>query len=219
MFAASFVIFFFTPISRKVSRKRLVRAGLSMAAIGYLLMLIFGLFWPPAFAEYKFYALAGANMLIGFENVLYLVLLVTIANCVEYNEYKHGQRNEGIIFSVRAFVSKLGMAFGQLLSMLIYLIVGVIGFTNQISDIENAAVRGEILMDAKTEQIEAVIRGVSVNNTNALLCFLTLVPLVCVIVAAIIYSKKIILDEERYEEIIQTLAARNDAKTMGADGA
>lgn len=209
MVMASFVIFLFAPISRRVCRKKLVQMGLIISATGYLLMLLFGLFWPKELSEYKFYAIAGANMLAGFENVFYLVLLVNIANCVEYNEYKHGSRNDGIIFSVRAFVSKLGMAFGQLFSMLIFLVVGILMFTNQISSIENATARGEVLIEAKSGQIEAVIRAVPAGSANALLCFLSLAPFACMITAYVIYSKKIILSEEKYEKIVKELAARN----------
>jgi len=214
MLAASFVIFLFTPISRRFSRKSLVRTGLSISVTGYFLLLLFGSFWPGNLSEYKFYALTGANMLVGLENVFYLILLVNIANCVEYNEYITGNRNEGIIFSVRAFVSKLGMAVGLLLSMLIYLAVGVLGFTNRISEIENAVVRGEILPDAKSELIDAVIREVSAGSANALLCFLSLIPLICLIVAYVIYSKKIILSEEKYDEIVRELTARISPETV-----
>ena len=40
----------------------------------------------------------------------YLVMMISIINTVEYNEYKHGTREEAIIASIRPFFTKMGSA-------------------------------------------------------------------------------------------------------------
>ena len=62
---------------------------------------------------------------------------------------ENGRREEGIVFSVRPFITKLGTALVQLLVLVIYLAVGVRAVTNQISDLENAASRGLITIAEK----------------------------------------------------------------------
>ena len=76
------------------------------------------------------------------QTLVYLIMIICIANTVEYNEWKTGRREEGIVFSVRPFHHQLGTALVQLLVLVIYLAVGVRAVTNQISDLENAASPG-----------------------------------------------------------------------------
>ena len=40
------------------------------------------------------------------QTLVYLIMIICIANTVEYNEWKTGRREEGIVFSVRPFISK-----------------------------------------------------------------------------------------------------------------
>jgi melibiose permease/lactose/raffinose/galactose permease len=207
MVAASFVIFLFTPIAKRFGRKTLARFGTLSSATGSLIMLACGLFAPQGL---KFPLIAASNAIIGFGNVFYLVMLVNIANCVEYNEYLHGARNEGVIFSVRAFVSKLGMAIGQFVSMLFCLAIGVLSFTNKISSLENDASKGLITAAEKAVAIEEAASFAPSGSAAALLCFLSLVPAVCMISAYLIYRKKIVLSEERYDEILEELKKRKE---------
>lgn len=67
---------------------------------------------------------------------------ISISNTVEYNEYKFGIREEGIISSVRPFLTKLGNAVALMLISLFYLLTGVTTYTNRISELENQPLRG-----------------------------------------------------------------------------
>lgn len=199
----------FAAVSRRIHRRQLIRIATILSVGGYLLMLAAGLFLPDSFGMGKFAVMAIANLFSGVGNAIYyLVMMINIANAVEYNEWKYGRRNEGIIFSVRPFVTKLGMALAQFLSMLIYVVVGVLGVTNQISAIENEAAKGLLSMQAKTSGIESIIANVPNTQNLALLLFLTLLPASGILAAYLIYRKKITLTEEKYAEILGDLQER-----------
>lgn len=207
---ASAVIFaLFPAVSRRFRRAQLIRFVTGLAIFGYLLLLFAGLFLPNSLGMVKFAVMAVANLFSGLGiNVYYLVTMVNIANSVEYNEWKFGRRNEGIIFSVRPFVTKLGMALAQFLSMLIYMAAGVLTTTNRISDMENAAAKGLMTMAEKTGGIEAILAGVPDSQTLVLLLFLTLLPAAGVLAEYLIYRRKITLDEDRYEQITREIGER-----------
>jgi len=210
---ASAVIFaLFPSVSRRFRRAQLIRFVTVLAISGYALLLFAGLFLPDSLGLGKFAVMAVANLFSGLGiNVYYLVTMVNIANSVEYNEWKFGRRNEGIIFSVRPFVTKLGMALAQFLSMLIYMAAGVLHTTNQISDMENSAAGGLITLVEKTGGIEGIIAGVPDTQKLVLLLFLTLLPAAGVLTEYIIYRKKITLDEEKYEQITREIEERGRA--------
>lgn len=205
--AVSVVIYTgFAAISRRISRKKLIQIATVLSVGGYLVMLLAGVLLPNSLGMGKLAVMAVCNLFTGTGNGLYyLIMMINIANAVEYNEWKYGERNEGIIFSVRPFVTKLGMAFAQFIAMLVYLLVGVLDVTNRISDIENAASKNLITMAEKTSQIEGIIAGVPASQSIALLLFLTLLPAAGILTAYIFYKKYIILDEEYYEKITKEI--------------
>lgn len=180
----SAVIYIVYPaLSRRLGRAKMIRFDAISGTFGYSLMLVSGLLLPASLGMGKFAVMAAANLFSGVGiGVIYLVMMLTIANSVEYDEWKTGQRNEGIIYSVRPFVTKLGMALTQFLSMLIFLAAGVLGTTNQISDIENGASQRLISMADKTDTIGQIIAGIPTSQPLILLLFLTLLPLAGVLI-------------------------------------
>lgn len=207
--ASAFLYAGFAAVSRRFTRKKLITFATFLSIGGYMLMLLSGLLMPNTLGMTKLAVMAVANLFSGVGNgIYYLVMMINIANAVEYNEWKHGKRSEGIIFSVRPFVTKLGMAIAQFLSMAIYLVVGVLGVTNQISEIENTAAQGLVTLAEKTSSIEGIIQRVPAGQTTALLLCLTLIPAAGILIAFVLYRRKITLDETRYAQIVSELEAR-----------
>ena len=68
----------------------------------------------------------------------YLVMMISILNTVEYNEYKTGNRDEAIISSLRPFLTKLGGAIIVLITNLSYIIFKVTDLSNIRIDAETA---------------------------------------------------------------------------------
>ena len=113
---------------------------------------------------------------------------ISISNTVEYNEYKFGIREEGIISSVRPFLTKLGNAVALMLISLFYLLTGVTTYTNRISELENQASQGLVTADEKLRLIT-----------------MTLIPLATALFACFLYLKKYKITEEKYLEILGEL--------------
>lgn len=206
-FAAVSVVFMLTyPILiKKFGRKKLLYAtGFSIIA-GYLLMLLFGLVLPSDPWLLKFIVLILCNGIVGFGQGFYTIMLVYMADTVEYNEWKTGSRDEGLIFSVRPFTAKMGSAIMQFLVMLVYLIVGVTVETNKIADLENHAAQGVISAADKLSGIDAVINSVPDYKIMALLCCMCLIPVVFLLVAMLIYKRKCIIDNDFYHKMVEEI--------------
>ncbi len=206
-FAVVSVVFMLTyPILiKKFGRKKLMYAtGFSIIG-GYLLMLLFGLVLPSDPWLVKFIVLILCNGIVGFGQGFYTIMLVYMADTVEYNEWKTGSRDEGLIFSVRPFTAKMGSALMQFLVMLVYLIVGVTVETNKIADLENHAAQGVISADDKLAGIADVINSVPDYKIMALLCCMCLIPVAFLIVAMLIYKRKCIIDNEFYRKMVDEI--------------
>lgn len=206
MSVTAFLMIFYPAISRKFQRKRLLGILQNVAIVGYMTMLLAGLFMPGGMML-KFYIMTVGYMLANFGQYgFYLVMMISIINTVEYNEYKHGKRAEAIISSLRPFLTKLGSALCVALTSATYLIFRVTGITNGISAAENTAA-----MDAtfnKEQAIGNLLSNVRKSQSTGLLLAMTLVPLAFMLAAFFLYRAKYKLDEPEYERICQELESR-----------
>lgn len=206
MSVTAFLMIFYPAISRKFQRKRLLGILQNVAIVGYMTMLLAGLFMPGGMML-KFYIMTVGYMLANFGQYgFYLVMMISIINTVEYNEYKHGKRAEAIISSLRPFLTKLGSALCVALTSATYLIFKVTGITNGISAAENTAA-----MDAtfnKEQAIGNLLSNVRKSQSTGLLLAMTLVPLAFMLAAFFLYRAKYKLDEPEYERICQELESR-----------
>lgn len=206
MSVTAFLMIFYPAISRKFQRKRLLGILQNVAIVGYMTMLLAGLFMPGGMML-KFYIMTVGYMLANFGQYgFYLVMMISIINTVEYNEHKHGKRAEAIISSLRPFLTKLGSALCVALTSATYLIFKVTGITNGISAAENTAA-----MDAtfnKEQAIGNLLSNVRKSQSTGLLLAMTLVPLAFMLAAFFLYRAKYKLDEPEYERICQELESR-----------
>ena len=206
MSVTAFLMIFYPAISRKFQRKRLLGILQNVAIVGYMTMLLAGMFMPGGMML-KFYVMTVGYMLANFGQYgFYLVMMISIINTVEYNEYKHGKRAEAIISSLRPFLTKLGSALCVALTSATYLIFKVTGITNGISAAENTAA-----MDAtfnKEQAIGNLLSNVQKSQSTGLLLAMTLVPLAFMLAAFFLYRAKYKLDEPEYERICQELENR-----------
>ena len=211
--AAAVLMIVFAGLSNRFTRAQLVRTGAFASAAGYVGILVCGLVIPRGMWVFKFAMLTVSNLfaMLG-QTLVYLILIICIANTIEYNEWKMGRREEGIVFSVRPFITKFASALVQLMVLIIYLAVGVRSVTNRISDLENAASQGAISVAEKTAQIETVLQGVPGSQSAALLICMTLIPAALLLISYAIYRKKYTITEEAYEQMTREIAARHAAE-------
>lgn len=203
MSATAFLMIFYPVISRKISRKPLMNIMAVISLVGFALMLLSKVI-PAA----GFVLVTAGYMLSNFGlYCYYLVMMISIINTVEYNEYTTGHRDEAIIASVRPFVTKMASAFIVVITTGSYILSGVIGFTNQISDLESAAALGTITESEKLASIQTVVAGVSENQKLLLLLCMTILPCVLMLLSNFLYQKKYKLDEAEYARICKELEA------------
>ncbi len=207
MMATAVLMVFYPAISRKIHRKKLMSMMMVVSTVGYVLMSISGLLMDGASA--RFAVLVLGYMLSNFGQYgFYLVMMISIINTVEYNEYKHGTREEAIIASIRPFFTKMGSALVVVITSLSYMVFGITEYTNRISDLESAAAGGLITEAEKLASIEGVIAGIQGNQSTGLLLCMVVLPYVLMLASYLLYRKHYILDEEEYDRICREIEAR-----------
>ena len=210
--ATAFLMLFYPVISRKIQRKRLMKIMMIISTAGYGAMLLCGLLMPSTMIKFWLITLSYMAANFGIYS-FYLVMMISIINTVEYNEYKHGVRDEAIIASLRPFLTKLASALVAALTSLAYILFGVTGTTNQISSFENAAASGAITEAEKLAGISSVIDAVAPSQSIGLFLCITVLPFVMMLIAYVLYQKHYKLDEPEYDRICMELAKR---KELGA---
>ena len=204
MAATAVLMVFYPTISRKLSRKKMVNMALYIGIVGYIVQICAGLFMTTS--KIKFFVITFGFMLANFAQYgLYLIMMISIINTVEYNELKTGNRDEAIISSVRPFITKLASALVVVITSVTYMIVNATNFTNQISSLEQKANQGLIDDVSKSNMIDSIIATVTKSQTNGLLIAMTIIPCVFMVLSCVLYKKKYILTEEKYTEICKEL--------------
>lgn len=200
-------------LSKKFGRNKILYSAGIATIFGYALMLIFALAIPtgaPKSSEWfaKFILIALAYTIIGYGAGFYMIMVINMANTVEYNEWKYGQRNESLIFSLRPFTAKLSSALTQALVIGVYAVASITTYTNAISDVENEASKNLITNKVKMEKITEIINKVSLQDRQILVSCMCIIPIVFMIVALILYKKKCTLSETRLAEMVRETEAR-----------
>ncbi len=212
MSATAVLMVLYPAVSRRIHRKKLMGVMAAAAVAGYALMLI-SMAVPEA-GMVKFGMLVAGYMFSNFgQYCFYLIMMISIMNTVEYNEYKFGTRDEGIITSLRPFITKMSSALIVALTSATYLVFGVTEYTNAISDLEQQCAQGIISEEQKLAEISDVIfgttgggySGVLAAQSTGLLITMTVLPCTLLLVSYFLYQKKYKLDEEAYDRICAEL--------------
>ncbi len=138
----------------------------------------------------------------------YLVMMISIMNTVEYNEYKTGARDDAIISSLRPFLTKMASALIVMITSISYLVFGVTNYTNQISAFEQQASMGAITEASKLASIEQIISHVARGQTVGLLVTMSVLPCILMVISYVLYKKHYRLDEDEYQRICTELEKR-----------
>ncbi len=220
--ACSAVIIIVYPwMSKRMSRRKIATISFSTIIIGYSLLLILGLVTGFTLERgskadsivFYFIAICGAIAFFG-QTLFYQVLTISIANTVEYNDYKTGERNEGAIFSVRPFMAKMGSAIGVGIQGLGLVVLGISTVTNQISAVENDKYAERITEEVQMSKIAEILGNANSDMSQWLIVFMSVIPMLFIIGAFVLYMLKYNISEEKYEEICAAIAERDAAKAV-----
>ena len=208
MFVTAFLMLFYPAISRHMNRKKLMDVLMVVGLVGYAVMLLPGLLMPGAGMP-KFILITVGYMLANFGQYgFYLIMMISIMNTVEYNELKHGTRDEGIVSSLRPFLTKLASALTVAIANATYLAFHILEYTNGIAGFEQQANQGVLSSDQKADAITNLLQGVRHGQSVGLLLVMTVLPCVLMFLSYVLYKKRYKLDEAEYERICGELEQR-----------
>ena len=207
MIPTAFLMIFYPTIAGKISRKDFMKKMLYVSGAGYGFMFIVGALLPAGTAKFYLFTVGYMAANFGFY-AYYLIMMISIINTVEYNEYLYGERDDAIIASVRPFITKLASAVCVVIVNLTYVIFGVMNYTNRISAFESSANLGEITEEVKLASISGVLGQVQNGQKLGMLLFITVVPFIFMYAAYKLYVKHYILDEEKFSSICEEIAGR-----------
>ena len=205
--ATALLMIFYPMLAKRFRRKQMMDKLMLLSVIGYAVMIVSGLALSGGMV--KFWILTAGYMVANLGQYgFYLIMMISLINTVEYNEYLRGERDEAIITSLRPFFTKLASAIVVAVTSATYLIFGVTGYTNRISALERAASLGEIAEAEKLAQIDTIVSSIQPGQSRGLLLCLTVLPFVLMYASYVLYKKHYILDEDKYAEVCAELEKR-----------
>ena len=168
----------FPLFSKRYDRKALYTGATVLVVLGYIIF-----FFAPM--DMLFIGAAGILIFLG-QAFIQLLMLMFLADTVEYGQWKLGKRNDSVTFSLQPFINKMGGAIAG----------GVVGATVIISGINNA-----------TSAADVTPRGLFMMKMAMLV-----LPLLCIVAGYIVYRYKYKIDSKMYQQILSDLQERGDIK-------
>ena len=160
--------------SKFMNNRSIYKLSLSMAAAGYIGMAIMG------------YLIPGNVTLLGICYILtslgtgsmFVNQTVMLADCVDYGEYKTGNRNQSLTFSMKGFLQKMAYTIQAIIMYATFTVTGYDG--------------------------EAVVQTAQAQSAISFLMFV--VPPAMMIISFIIFSKKYKIYGEFKQEILEAVS-------------
>ena len=192
----------FPLFSKKFTRKQLYTGAMVSITVSYLLFFL-------SFEILPIIVVAGLGLFFG-QAFIQLLMLLFLADAVEYGEWKTGKRNEAASFAVQPFINQFGGAASKGIVSLALFFSGITKMLNEFDAFlgENGITDSLQSEAAKHNFIENLpgYAGWVVK------LFMMILPLACILASFIIYSKKFKIDEKFYAQILKDLEERNSEK-------
>ena len=192
----------FPKFSAKYTRKQLYTGAMIAVVIAYILFF---------FSFEKLQVIIVAGLILFFAQAfIQLLMLLFLADAVEYGEWKLKKRNESVSFAVQPFINKMGGAIGTAVVTATLIISGINPVSQRITEIEAdiATMTDPAAIAAAQQQITDLINGVVGTPLWIMKIAMMLLPLVCIVVGFVIYNKKFKIDEKMYAQIVADLKER-----------
>lgn len=171
-------LFVFPLFSKRYSRKILYGASTVLVVAGYIVF-----FLAPM--DMIFISLAGMLIFIG-QAFIQLLMLVFLADSIEYGQWKLGKRNESVTFSIQPFINKIGSAAAS----------GVVGVTIIVSGINEAVTPKDVTPE-----------GLLIMKAAMLI-----LPLISIVIGYLVYRFMFKIDKKFFDQIVADLKDRGEIK-------
>ena len=182
---------------KKFTRKQLYTGSMIAVTISYLIFFL-SFEWLPLIV------LAGLGLFFA-QAFIQLLMLLFLADAVEYGEWKLGKRNEAASFAVQPFINQFGGAVSKGVVSYTLIISGLNAIANHLQD--TGAIVG-------TPEYDAIINAIPGSSIWIMKLSMMILPLICILIGFVLYRKKFIIDEELYAKIVEDLNARNSEEVL-----
>lgn len=176
---------------KKFSRKQLYTGSMIAVAVSYIIFFL-SFEWLPLIV------LAGLGLFFG-QAFIQLLMLLFLADAVEYGEWKLGKRNESVSFAVQPFINQFGGAISKGIISFTLIISGINMIANKVADAEG-----------NPDLIASIIESTPESAIWIMKLSMMIFPLICILVGFVLYLKKFRIDEKMYSEILADLEARKN---------
>jgi melibiose permease/lactose/raffinose/galactose permease len=165
-------------VAKHMTRRQLYTMGTVFVLIGYAIFF---------FAEISIILIAlGAVLVFVGQAFIQTLMLMFLADTVEYGYWKLGKKNESITFSVQPLINKIGGAIAT----------GIVSLTLIISGIK---------VDGGT------VDAIDSEGKFIIKLAMFAIPLVMIVIGYIVYLKKYKISEEFYSKILGDIEERENA--------
>lgn len=169
-------LFVFPLFSKRFERRKLFSWSMDLVFLGYI-----GFFLSPM--NMLFLGISGFLIFTG-QAFIQLLMLMFLADCVEYGQWKLGKRQESLTFSFQPLINKIGGAASS----------GIVTVTLILSGINSAASVSDVTPE-----------GIMMMKAAMLI-----LPLICILISYLIYKKFYRIDAKLHEDMLGDLIARGD---------
>lgn len=180
------MMLFFPLIRKFLSITKVFYTSVFMAIGGYgalLILMLLGVHALPALLVPAFFIFVAFGMLT-------VLTTVFLANTVDYGEVKNNRRDESVIFSLQTFVVKLAS--------------GVAAFIASVC----------LQLGKLSDDADALVTTAASGQAIMLLRMtMTIIPIIGLVIALIVFKVKFILNDEKLAEINETLKKNRESKT------
>lgn len=177
----------------KMNKRTIYTFSLSMTIVGYALMFLFGPVLKITIALDICYIFAS----VGIAS-MFVSQTIFLADIVDYGEYKNGERNESITFSMKGFLQKLAYT----IQTAIYF--GGLGLFRYSAQVNECKARGvEITVNSQTQTAIGVIAFA--------------VPPILILISLIVFRSKFKLYGELSDKIHSFITEKRASESLNAE--
>lgn len=175
-------LFCLAPLSKKIGKHNVVKAAIITAIFGYV-----GMFFTAKLPSFNFilFAIFGCIGCMGI-GCMFTAQTSMLADIVDYGEYKLGERNDSIVFSMKSFLLKFAQSIQAL----------IIGFGLKLCNYQ-----------------ENVIPQ-PVGSKNGIVIMMFAIPPVLALLSLLIFIKKYKLHSTFAEEVTDHVLKRHETEGM-----
>ena len=177
---------------KKFTRKQLYTGSMIAVTISYVIFFL-SFEWLPLIV------IAGLGLFFA-QAFIQLLMLLFLADTVEYGEWKLGKRNEAANFAVQPFINQFGGAISKGIISFTLIISGLNEIANKVTDAGN-----------NEELVEQIINSTPGSTVWIMKISMMILPLICILLGFFIYQKKFIIDEKMYEKIVSDIESRDSS--------